>query len=71
MMGPIRMVPQGQGLELRWSILEQFIGNAYVYFGLAFLLHNAVLWWSARRRTAQPTTDGDATPEAAMTASIP
>jgi alpha-1,2-mannosyltransferase len=71
MMGPIRMVPQGQGLELRWSILEQFIGNAYVYFGLAYLLHNAVLWWRAQRRTPQPTTDGDATREPAMTAAIP
>ncbi|MDA3644628.1 glycosyltransferase 87 family protein [Saccharopolyspora indica] len=49
MMGPHWKVPQGKGLELTWNLPQNLIGNAYVYFGLAFLLYNAFLWWRARR----------------------
>ncbi|RKT84438.1 alpha-1,2-mannosyltransferase [Saccharopolyspora antimicrobica] len=49
MMGPHWKVPQGKGLELTWNLPQNLIGNAYVYFGLAFLLYNAILWWRARR----------------------
>ncbi|MCI2418963.1 glycosyltransferase 87 family protein [Saccharopolyspora sp. K220] len=71
MMGPHWKMPQGDGLELRWNIFEQLIGNAYVYFGLAYLLYNAVRWWQARRSAAKPTADGDPTPEAPLTAPVP
>jgi alpha-1,2-mannosyltransferase len=67
MIGPHRKMPQGEGLEMRWNFFEQFVGNAYVYIGLAYLLYNAFSWWNARPRPAHPTTDNDATPDRAMT----
>ncbi|MGP4018672.1 glycosyltransferase 87 family protein [Saccharopolyspora sp. 5N708] len=70
-MGPHWKMPQGDGLELRWSVFEQLIGNAYVYFGLSYLLYNAFRWWRARRGTAKPGTDGDATSDAPITAAVP
>ncbi|MDI2031308.1 glycosyltransferase 87 family protein [Saccharopolyspora sp. TS4A08] len=50
MMGPHWKMPQGKGLELTWNVFEQFVGNSYVYFGLAFLIYNVVLWWRERDR---------------------
>ncbi|KAA5836262.1 glycosyltransferase 87 family protein [Saccharopolyspora hirsuta] len=64
MMGPHWKVPQGKGLELTWNLPQNLIGNAYVYFGLAFLLYNAILWWRARR---SPVGDAPA-PEPPLTA---
>ncbi|GAA4611147.1 glycosyltransferase 87 family protein [Saccharopolyspora hordei] len=65
MMGPHWKVPQGKGLELTWNLPQNLIGNAYVYFGLGYLLYGAVLWWRARR-TVPP---GDApAPEPPLTA---
>ncbi|WP_433870687.1 glycosyltransferase 87 family protein [Saccharopolyspora sp. CA-218241] len=61
-MGPHWNVPQGRGRELRWNFFEHLIGNAYVYFGLAFLAYWAVQWWRSRQRTAALSTDQ--TPEA-------
>ncbi|GGI83143.1 membrane protein [Saccharopolyspora subtropica] len=63
-MGPHWKVPQGGGKELHWNVFEHLIGNAYVYFGLAFLLYHAVLWWRSRAAITRPTADGDPTPEA-------
>ncbi|MBB5154342.1 glycosyltransferase 87 family protein [Saccharopolyspora phatthalungensis] len=57
MVGPHWKMPQGHGLELRWNFFEQLIGNAYVYFGLAFLLYNAILWWFSRRAAKFATSD--------------
>jgi alpha-1,2-mannosyltransferase len=72
MMGPHWKMDVVGGGEMNWSFFEQFIGNAYVYCGLAYLLYNAVLWWRASRPPMPPTTDdGDAAPEAAMTAATP
>ncbi len=51
-MGPHWKVPQGKGRELQWNFFEHLIGNAYVYFGLAFLLYAAYQWWHARRLAA-------------------
>ncbi|GAB3286952.1 glycosyltransferase 87 family protein [Parasphingorhabdus pacifica] len=48
-MGPHWTVPQGNGRELRWNVFEHFIGNAYVYFGLALLVYWAVLFWRSPR----------------------
>ncbi len=57
-LGPHWHVPQGGGRELTWNFFEHLIGNAYVYFGVAYLLYNAYLWWHARRSssTARPVT---------------
>ncbi|MEU5851011.1 glycosyltransferase 87 family protein [Saccharopolyspora shandongensis] len=68
MMGPHWKMPQGDGLELTWNFLQQLIGNAYVYFGLAFLLYNAVLWWRSRRTVIAPD---EAAPETPRTAPVP
>ncbi|MGW3467124.1 glycosyltransferase 87 family protein [Saccharopolyspora sp. NPDC000995] len=70
MMGPHWKMPQGHGLELRWNFFEQLIGNSYVYFGLAFLLYNAVRWWRSRRTPIKPVND-DPAPEAPLTAPVP
>ena len=51
MMGPHWKMPQGKGLELTWSFFEQFVGNSYVYFGVAYLVYNGYLWWRERDRT--------------------
>jgi alpha-1,2-mannosyltransferase len=50
-MGPHWKVPQGEGKELQWNLFEHLVGNAYVYFGLAFLIYAAGGWWRARRRS--------------------
>jgi len=51
MMGPHWKMPQGKGLELTWNVFEQFVGNSYVYFGVAYLAYNGYLWWRERDRT--------------------
>lgn len=50
-LGPHWHVPQGGGKELTWNFFEHLIGNAYVYFGVAYLVYNAYLWWHDRRTT--------------------
>ncbi|MFC7342574.1 glycosyltransferase 87 family protein [Saccharopolyspora griseoalba] len=63
MFGPHWKVPQGDGLELRWNAFEKFVGNSYVWFGLAFLVVHALLWWRHRREapeTADPRGEEDA-----------
>lgn len=67
-MGPHWKVPQGDGKELRWNFLEHLIGNAYVYFGVAFLLYAALLWWRARKRTDEPEARRTSTAPAAAAA---
>ncbi len=59
LMGPHWKVPQGNGKELRWNFFEQLVGNAYVYFGLAFLCYCAWSWWRSRRirHLADPQPD--------------
>ncbi|MFR9730560.1 glycosyltransferase 87 family protein [Saccharopolyspora sp. MS10] len=52
-LGPMWKVPQGKGRELRWNLLEHFVGNAYVYFGLALLAYYAYGWWRSRRLAAR------------------
>ena len=53
LIAPHWKMPQGRGLELRWGFAQQLLGNAYVYCGLAFVLHAAVLWWLARHRARE------------------
>ncbi|MBA8827684.1 alpha-1,2-mannosyltransferase [Saccharopolyspora lacisalsi] len=61
-LGPHWHVPQGEGLELTWNAFEHFIGNAYVYFGAAYLLYNAHAWWRARHEApARNSSDEHAT----------
>ncbi|EQD87977.1 membrane protein [Saccharopolyspora erythraea D] len=61
-LGPHWKVPQGQGKELRWNFFEHLIGNSYVYFGLAFLVYCAALWWRGRRGAAAVQPQASATP---------
>jgi alpha-1,2-mannosyltransferase len=67
-MWPIWKVPQGDGKELHWNIFEHFVGNAYVYFGLVFLVYAAYGWWRARRGSR--TMPEEANPEPTLTAPI-
>ncbi|GAA2822171.1 glycosyltransferase 87 family protein [Saccharopolyspora taberi] len=55
--GPHWKVPQGDGKELRWNPFEFLIGNAYVFFGVAFLVYAAVLWIRARRAAPGPAPE--------------
>ncbi|MDR7302052.1 glycosyltransferase family 87 protein [Haloactinomyces albus] len=59
-LGPHWTVPQGEGKELTWNFFEHLIGNAYVYFGVAFLLYHFHGWWHARKVAPVPA-DGSAT----------
>ena len=53
-MGPQWKVPQGDGKELEWTLFEHLAGNAYVYFGVVFIVYTATVWWRSRR--ARQTT---------------
>lgn len=54
LIGPHWSVPQGDGEELRWNLFQHLVGNSYVYFGVAFIVYMAVLWWRDRNKTHAP-----------------
>ncbi len=56
-LAPHFKVPQGEGRELTWNVFTQFVGNAYVYLGLALLVYAAYQWWDARRTDQQVEPD--------------
>ncbi|RCW47194.1 alpha-1,2-mannosyltransferase [Halopolyspora algeriensis] len=56
-LGPHWTVPQGDGKELTWNFFELLIGNAYVFFGVAFLLYHVHGWWQARGPAAPTPID--------------
>jgi alpha-1,2-mannosyltransferase len=62
--GPQWQVPQGNGAELHWNIFTQFVGNAYVYLGTAFLVYTATRWWVDRRqpRLVTPNRSSESVP---------
>lgn len=55
-LGPHWSVPAGDGLEPEWNLLEHLVGNAYVYFGLAFTGLVAWRWVQARRAPGTAAT---------------
>jgi alpha-1,2-mannosyltransferase len=64
-LGPHWKVPQGKGKELHWNVLEHLVGNAYVYFGLAFLIYAAYLGWRSYRSSRELSTEPAPSPSPA------
>ncbi|GAB2739538.1 glycosyltransferase 87 family protein [Salinifilum aidingensis] len=64
LIGPHWGVPQGDGLELEWNVLQHALGNSYVYLGVALLVYMAVRWWHDRSgaglRSAEDAGSGPA-----------